>query len=64
MGLFKLLSRKSDTTLSGVLKSNGMTIETLSKKAKVAVNTLEKHLDTEFDEIPARSLNKIKKVIG
>lgn len=70
MGLFRRLagledkSVKEDTTLNGKLTKAGMPLDKLAKKAKVSESTLSKYLDTEFDDIPARTKNKISKFVG
>jgi len=67
MGLFRRLAGKKkvvDTTLAGKMASAGITDKKLSEKAKVSMTTLNKYMDTEFEDIPTRTKNKLSKFVG
>lgn len=67
MGLFRRLAGKQkvvDTTLAGKMASAGITDQKLSQKAKVSMATLNKYMDTEFEDIPTRTKNKLSKFVG
>jgi hypothetical protein len=67
MGLFRRLAGKEkvvDTTLAGKIATAGITADKLSSKAKVSKATLDKYMDTEFEDIPTRTKNKLSKFVG
>ena len=67
MGLFRRLAgieKVVDTTLAGKIATAGITVDKLSNKAKVSKATLDKYMDTEFEDIPTRTKNKLSKFVG
>lgn len=64
MGIFsKLFGKKTPISLQELYWAKGWDIETFSKATDVSINTLNKYSGYRLDEIPARTRNKIKKVL-
>lgn len=64
MGLFSSLFGSKPKTLQKRYWELGYDIDSFSKATGVSINTLAKYSDSAIEEIPARTRNKIAKVIN
>jgi len=64
MGLFSNLFGGTPKTLEAIYLKEKYDLASFAKATGVSENTLKKYLNSELEDIPTRTKNKIEKVIN